>query len=144
MRFNSKDVKKYKNGLAYNTLGSPSLPKWLGKLIIRSFLKPKTQNRSDKEKINSSSHLVLFTTKGNSPENWILTGEAVEHFLLKCTELGIAIAFLNQPCEVASLAREITEEMSINNEFPMMLLRIGYADPMPYSSRIPLTEVIIE
>lgn len=144
IRFNSKDIQQHKDGLAYNVLGSPSLPKWIGKLIVGSFLKSGTQNKSEKEKINSSSHLVLFTIKENTPENWILTGQALERFFLKCTELGIAVAFSNQPCEVRSLAEEAREQMPINKGFPMLLLRIGYADPMPYSVRKTLNEVIIE
>lgn len=144
MRFNPKDIKQHKDGLAYNVLSAPSLPKWLGKPIVGSFLKPKAQNKSEKEKINSSSHLVLFTTKENTPENWILTGQALERFFLKCTEMGIAVAFSNQPCEVHSIAEKVREQMPINNEFPMLLLRIGYADSMPYSVRKTLNEVIIE
>jgi len=144
MRFNPKDIKQHKDGLAYDVLGIPSLPKWLAKPIVGSFLNPKPQNKSEKEKINSSSHLVLFTTKESTPENWILTGQALERFFLKCTEMGIAVAFSNQPCEVPSIAEKVREQIAINNEFPMLLLRIGYADPMPYSVRKTLDEVIIE
>jgi nitroreductase len=144
MRFNPKDIQQSNDGLAYNVLGSPSLPKWLGKLIVGSFLKPKTQNKSEKRKIDSSSHLVLFTTKENTPENWILAGVAMERFFLTCSALGIAVTFLNQPCEVSSLAEELRSQMPINNEFPMLLLRMGYADPMPNSVRKTLDEVIIE
>lgn len=142
VRFNPKDIQHYKDGLAYNVLGSPSLPKWLGKPIVRSFLTSKAQNKSEKEKINSSSHFILFTTKENTPENWILAGVVLERFFLTCSGLGIAVAFSNQPCEVSSLAGELRSQMPINNEFPMLLLRIGYADPMPYSVRKALNEVI--
>ncbi len=144
VRFNPKDAQKHGDGLAYNVLGSPSLPRWLGKSVIRMFLKTKAQNKSEKAKLNSSSHLVLITTKENTPENWILAGKALEHFFLKCTELGIAVAFSNQPCEIKELSQEIQKEQFIANEYPMLLMRIGYADAVPYSLRKNLDEVIIE
>lgn len=144
MRFNFRHVQKEKDGLAYNVLGLPALPKWLGKPLVKSFLTPKSQNKVEREKLSSSSHLVLITTKENTIENWILAGIALERFFLKCTELGIALAFSNQPCEVKSLADEVRVKIALDNEYPMLLMRIGYADPMPYSVRKELKEVMIE
>ncbi len=144
IRFNQKDIENNKDGLAYNVLGSPSLPKWIARPIVKSFLKPKSQNKSEKEKILSSSHLVLIATSDNDPKDWILAGEALELFFLKCTELGIAVAFCNQPCEVETLSQELRAEMNINNNYPMLLMRIGYSEEMPYSMRRPLEDVMIE
>ncbi len=144
MRFNLKDLQKHRDGLAYNVFGIPSLPEFLGKPIVKSFLKPKSQNKSEKEKIGSSSHLVLITIEKNNPEQWIMAGRALERFWLKCTELGISLAFSNQPCEVQSLAGKIKTDMDICNSYPMLLMRIGYADPVSSSIRRSTEEVIIE
>lgn len=144
MRFNSRHVQQERDGLAYNVLGSPSLPKWIGRPIVKSFLTPKSQNKTEKKKLNSSSHLVLITTQDNTVENWILAGIALERFFLKCTELGIAVAFSNQPCEVNTLSDEVRKNIAMDNNYPMLLMRIGYADPMPYSVRKELKDVIIE
>lgn len=143
IRFNKKDVQKNRDGLAYNVLGSLALPKWLGRPIVKTFLKPKSQNKKEKEKLQSSSHLVLITTQENTPKNWILAGQELERFLLQCTELGIAVAFSNQPCEVEQIANKLKTKIAINDHFPMLLMRIGYAKPMPYSVRKPLENVII-
>lgn len=143
-RFNKKNIQQHKDGLAYNVLGSPSLPKWLGRPIVGSFLKPKAQNKSERKKIEAASHLVLFTIKENTAECWISVGRALERFFLKCTELGIAVAFSNQPCQVNSLAHEVQEKMPIDKDFPMLLLRIGYAEAMPYAPRKMLEELIID
>jgi hypothetical protein len=45
---------------------------------------------------------------------------------------------------VKSLADEVREQIALDNEYPMLLMRIGYADPMPYSARKELKEVMIE
>jgi hypothetical protein len=125
-------------------MGSPSIPKWLGKPVVGSFLTPNAQNKSDRKKMASSSHFVLFTVKQSTPESWILTGRILERFLLKTTALNIATAFLNQPCEAGALSEELRQTLLMNSEYPMLLLRIGYADPMPYSLRKPVSAVLIE
>ena len=76
-------------------------------------------------KIKSSSHYVLFTTKNNTVSDWIDVGRSLEHFLLELTKLGIADGFLNQPCEVKSLAKEMHTNLPIHHEHPMIIARIG-------------------
>ncbi|MHC1702866.1 MAG: nitroreductase [Tenuifilaceae bacterium] len=142
IRFNKKEVTKQQNGLTYEVMGTPATPTFLGRLIVKSFLKPNKQNKGDMKKISSSSHLVLFTIEQNNPENWILLGRILERFLLETTRLGIACAYLNQPCEVEAIAKSMQSKLQINNEFPAILLRIGYSNPLPYSPRKELDRVV--
>ncbi|WP_071146835.1 Acg family FMN-binding oxidoreductase [Bacteroides ihuae] len=143
VRYNKHHVNQTGNGLTYATMGSPSTPKLLGKPLVKAFLKPKAQNKSDIKKIESSSHLVLFTVTTSTPEEWILLGRTLERFLLKTTKLGIANAYMNQPCELRELAQKIKEKLLPNGEYPMILVRLGYASPMPYSPRKSVDSVII-
>lgn len=142
IRFNKTQKAKFRNGLTNEVTGSPSAPTFIGKMIVSSYLKPEKQNKTDMEKINSSSHLTLFTINKNTPENWILLGRSLERFLLESTRLGIANAYMNQPCEVESISNVIHEKINIGNEIPVLLLRIGYAEPMPYSPRKDVRDVI--
>jgi hypothetical protein len=144
IRFNGSQSEESGDGLSSKVMGSPSVPKWLGKFIIGFFLNPSSQNKSDMEKINSSSHLVLFTTENNTPDEWISLGRTLERFLLKTTELGIANAYINMPCEVPELAGKIRKNVQVNNEYPAILVRIGYAHSAPYSMRRPLEKVIMK
>lgn len=142
MRFNGRQIKEMGDGLSYKVFGSPSLPEAIAKPIVRLFLKPGKQNKSDLKKIASSSHFVLFTTKHNTVEEWINLGRLLQRFSLTATESGIASAYCNQPCEVAAVADELQKSLPIEGEFPTLLLRIGYASPMPYSPRKKTEEVI--
>ena len=142
IRYNEKQVEETKNGLTNKVMGAPSTPPFLGKIITSMFLNPVAQNKTDQKSLESSSHLVLFTTEDNTPEQWILLGRTLERFLLKTTNLGIANAYMNQPCEVNVLAEEIRENLIENNEYPTLLLRIGYADTMPYSPRKDVESVV--
>jgi hypothetical protein len=142
MRFNNGEIRKTNDGLTYRVMGFPSIPRLMGKPIVGSFLKPDKQNESDLKKINTSSRLVLFTTQNNTVSEWIDLGRSLQRFLLKAAELGIANAYLNPPCEIESLANELKAKLPINNEYPTLLLRIGYADIVPYSPRKSLEEIM--
>lgn len=135
MRFNKKQVEATQNGLSYRVFGNPPLPRILAKPIVNLFLKPNVQNKSDKKKIDSSSHFVIFTTRQNNTGEWIDLGRTLQRFLLKATENGIACAFLNQPCEIPELASALQKILPSGNEYPALILRIGYAEPLPYSPR---------
>lgn len=142
IRFNKKHVEQTQNGLTNEVMGTPAVPPFLGKMIVSAVLTPKNQNKTDKKHLGSSSHLALFTTENNTPKEWIELGRTLERFLLKTTHLGIANAYMNQPCEVDMLAEEMQANLTENNEYPTLLLRIGYADPMPYSPRKDVESVI--
>lgn len=135
MRFNKKQVAATQNGLSYLVFGNPSLPGIFARPIVRLFLKPNVQNKSDRKKIGFSSHFVLCTTQSNTMEEWLDLGRSLQRFLLKTTEMGISYAFLNQPCEITTLSITLQKELPINKEYPTLILRIGYANPVPYSPR---------
>ncbi len=142
IRFNKKNEMYHQDGLSYRVMGMPSTPAFIGKQIVKSFLKPDKQNRIDLPRINSSSHLALFTVKNNDPENWILLGRRLQRFLLETAKYGISHAWLNQPCEVNDVSVKMQLQLNLYSEHPAILLRIGYADPLPYSSRRPIKNLI--
>ena len=143
IRFNKKQVESTRNGLSYLTFGSPSIPEWLIRPVVSLIMKSGVQNKSDRKRINSSSHFVVCTTQKNTIEEWIGLGRTLQRFLLKATEIGISYAFLNQPCEVPTLACALQKESFINKEYPTLVLRIGYATPMPYSLRKQIESLLV-
>ncbi|MCC8170543.1 MAG: nitroreductase [Parabacteroides sp.] len=135
MRFNARQSAATNDGLVYHVFGNPPLPRFLAKPIVSLFLKPDKQNKADREKIRSSSHFVLFTCRTDTPGTWINTGRTLQRFLLRATETGIACAYLNQPCETPALAEAIRRSLPVEGNYPAVLLRIGYAEPVSYSPR---------
>lgn len=145
IRFNNKEVERNPTGLTFKVMGAPAMPAIISKPIVKSYLKPDKQNKSDLEKIDSSSNLVLFTSKENSITDWINLGRSLELYILKVTELNLAYAFMNQPCEVQSLADEMQKSITlIEGEYPTLILRIGYATKAPYSPRKNIEDVILK
>ncbi len=142
IRFNAKDVSKTKNGLTYEVMGSPAMPRFIGKPVVRSLLSVKKQNKSDLKKINSSSHFILFTAKNNTVSDWISLGVTLERFLLLATKKRIANAYLNPPCEIDSLTKKLRKSLPIHDEYPNILIRIGYAERVAFSPRKDIKAVI--
>ncbi|NCC09903.1 MAG: nitroreductase [Bacteroidia bacterium] len=143
MRFNKKEVCHHRDGLSYATFGAPNLPAVLSRFITSLVLNASAQNRADRRKLKSSSHLVLLSSTSETPQAWINTGRALERFLLCCTQKGVATAFLNQPCEVTELASELAAKLLTKKAYPLLLVRIGYASPMPYAPRKKVSDVIL-
>ena len=144
IRYNKKHQDETNDGLSYATFGAPNLPRFIVKPIISNAFNAKKQNKSDKKKIESSSHFVLFTIQNNTIEEWINLGRSLERFLLKSTEQGIVHSYLNQPNEIRELAQQMSDSLNIFNEHPIILLRIGYGKSMPYSKRKGIETVLIE
>ena len=140
IRYNRKDSERTRDGLSYAVMGAPNLPRWLTALIIRLMLNPRSQNNSDRKKIAAASHLLLIASDGDNIPAWIATGGVLQRLLLQLTAHGIASAWLNQPCEVAALRARLADECP--GAHPQILLRLGYAAPLPYALRRPLAEVI--
>lgn len=140
IRYNRKDSERTRDGLSYAVMGAPNLPRWLTALIIRLMLNPRSQNNSDRKKIAAASHLLLIASDGDDIPAWIATGGVLQRLLLQLTAHGIASAWLNQPCEVAALRARLADECP--GTHPQILLRLGYAAPLPYALRRPLAEVI--
>ena len=144
MRFNKKHQDQTLDGLSYAVFGAPNVPRWMAEPIMSMAINAKTQNKADREKIASASHLVLFTTRENSRCEWVDLGRTLQRFLLTATELGIAHAYLNQPNEQPEIAAEMAKTLDLDGEYPTILLRIGYGKQQAYSKRRPVEDVIIE
>lgn len=144
MRFNRKHAQQTKDGLSYAVFGAPNLPQWLSRFIMGQCLTPKMQNKGDRKKTASSSHFVLFSIRQNTLKAWIDLGRTLERFLLAASGAGIAVAFTNQPCELKTLADTMQKEIpALQARIPVVLLRIGYSSPMPYSLRREADSIIL-
>lgn len=135
MRYNKRHTERERDGLSYAVFGAPDLPMFISKTIMNGLLRPKAQNKSDLKKMKSSSHAVLFTVNHNVPEEWINLGRCLQRLLLQLTEHGISYAFMNQPCEIEDISGNLCRNLGLGTRFPVVLLRVGYAAPMPFSLR---------
>ncbi len=144
MRFNKKHSENTNDGLSYLVFGAPNLPRFISKPVMSLALHENIQVKSDNKKVSSASHLVLFTVKNNTLPDWINLGRTLQRFLLKSTCMDIAHSYYNQPNEISSLSADMVKDLNLDGEYPVILLRIGYGNKMPYSKRKSISKVLLK
>jgi len=144
IRFNPREVENRQDGLTHAAMGLPSIPRWLGRFVMRRLVTPGSQARSAARAIRSSAAMMLFTTDRDDPRGWVDLGRSFERVALTATVLDIKQAHMNMPCEVPALREELRRDLDLGEAHPLLLLRIGYAKPMPRSPRRPLDQVLVE
>jgi nitroreductase len=144
IRFNRRTAKKTGDGLYSGTTGSPSVPKWLGKLILKLTLDPRREARKNVNLMKNSSGILIFIAKENTKEAWINLGRSFQRVALTATSLNIKHSYINSACEMIAARRELFEALKLNpEEQPLLIIRIGYSAKRPYSFRRPLKDVLI-
>jgi hypothetical protein len=142
LRFNKKQALASLDGLFSRCSGSPEVPGWLGRMFVGS-TKPKAQADADAKKLRSSPAAVVVACGSDDKTAWVRTGQVYERMALVMTSLNIQSALMNQPIEVADLRAQFQGCMGLKTYLPQLLLRFGYADPMPRSLRRPVEQVMI-
>jgi nitroreductase len=143
IRFNKKEAEQHQDGLACYAMGSPSVPRWLGKIVFGLMASGEKQASICEKAIRSSSALMIFIAQTNNRTNWVRLGQSFERAALTAASLNIRMAHLNMPCEVLSVRSRLAEHLKLPDTHPLLLLRIGYAQAMPRSQRRAVKEVIV-
>lgn len=70
--------------------------------------------------------MLVFTTDGDTPQDWLACGQAVEAVLLRATSLGLSASFMNQVLELPELRARV-HDIAPGLGYPQMVLRVGVA-----------------
>ena len=143
IRFNQAEAKRKGDGLYSAASGNPSLPRWLGSLVLPLVLRPKPENEKCVYQLRSSAGVAVFVSEVSDQAHWVEVGRCYERFALQATALGIRNAFLNQPVEEVALRPEFAKALGLNAGRPDLVVRFGRGPEMPRSPRRPAEEVII-
>jgi nitroreductase len=142
LRFNARAAVATGDGLYAGASGNPGLPAVLGRLMFDRFFTVQAENDRYARQVRSSSGLAVIHSARDDRAHWVEAGRACQRFALAATALGIRHAHLNQPVEVAAFRPELQALLGLGDRRPDMLLRFGYAPPMPRSLRRPVAAVI--
>lgn len=143
IRFNQAEAERKGDGLYSAASGNPSLPRWLGSLILPLVLRPKPENEKCARQLRSSAGVAVFVSEPSDQAHWVRVGRCYERFALQATVLGIRHAFLNQPVEEAALRPEFAQALGLNAERPDLVVRFGRGPEMPRSPRRPVEAVLV-
>jgi nitroreductase len=87
--------------------------------------------------------LALLCTDGDSPEQWLRAGEALERLFLEITRHGYSASPLTQVTEVPYTRALLRRELRLTAQ-PHVLLRIGRAPVAPRARRRRLVDVLVD
>ena len=142
LRFNARSAIETGDGLYSAASGNPTLPTFLGRFMFDRFFTVTAENDRYARQVRSSAGLAIIHSDCDDPAHWVQAGRSYQRFALQATALGIRHAHLNQPVEVAATRPQLQSLLGLGKRRPDMVLRFGYAPPMPRSLRRPLAAVI--
>ncbi|MEV5408824.1 hypothetical protein AB0K60_08300 [Thermopolyspora sp. NPDC052614] len=87
--------------------------------------------------------VAVMSTVGDTREEWLRAGEALQRVLLFASAHGVRAAFHTQALELYHLREFIRQEM-LEGEYPQMIMRLGVTAEDAGTLRRPLSEVIEE
>ncbi len=141
IRFNARSAIESGDGLYSACSGNPTLPTFLGQRIFGLVFTAKGEKDRYARQVRSSAGLAVVVSERDDAAHWVEAGRSYQRFALQATALGIRHAHLNQPVEVASTRPELQALLGLGDRRPDLVLRFGYAPPMPRSLRRPVADV---
>lgn len=142
IRFNPEDALRTGDGLFTASSGNPTMPAWIGKPLFGWFFRKETETDKYTQHIASSAGIAVFAGDKADRAHWVQVGRSFQRFALQATALGIRHAHINQPVEVTSVRTEFAAWLGAKDQRPDLVIRFGYAPPLPMSMRRPLASVI--
>lgn len=141
VRFNPRTAMDMGDGLFSAASGNPSLPTALGRLAFDHVVTAASENDKYARQIASSAGVAIFVGEQADRAHWIKVGQACQRFALEATRLGLKLAFINQPVEVADLRPQLAALIGTPRR-PDLVLRFGYGPTLPYAPRRAVADVL--
>ncbi|MCC8404613.1 nitroreductase family protein [Paraburkholderia sp. MMS20-SJTN17] len=142
IRFNPRSAIRSGDGLFYAAKGNPVLPSAFGRFAFERLFTAGTENDKYARQIDSSAGIAVFVGDRADRAHWFKVGQACQRFALTATYLGIKVAFVNQPVEVARFRSELAGLVGQAGRRPDIVLRFGYGSTLPFSLRRPVEAVL--
>ena len=143
-RFSEKEVLLKGDGLWSASMGLPNMGRCIGNFIMKNFVTAKSEAKRWEKIISKSAGFALFMVEKNDTEHWIKLGQTFQRFGLKATKMNISHAHVNMPCEELPVREKMIQNFQLNEYTPLLLIRFGYSNPLPYSYRRNINEIIVK
>lgn len=130
-----------RDGIPGYALGMPDLASRLGPWALRSMDWGAVVGGRERKAVLEAPVVVLLTTDGDGPREWLSAGRALARLLLRARTEGLYAAFHDAPVEVPACRERLREALGLAAR-PQVLLRLGYGDPVPPTPRRGAAEVI--
>lgn len=143
IRFSQAEAVTAGDGLFSGASGNPSVPRWMGRALMRTFFTVESENDRYARQLRSAAGLAVFVGQRADPAHWVEVGRCYERFALQATVLGVRNAFVNQPIEVPALRAQFAAWLGVPQQRPDLVVRFGRGPRMPSSLRRPVDQVLV-
>ncbi|WP_349368235.1 Acg family FMN-binding oxidoreductase [Salinarimonas sp.] len=143
LRYAPRDAVARGDGLYGPCAGNPTLPAWLGPLVLPLVFRKSPETKKLLRQIRSSSGLLVFVASEDTRAGHVAAGRAYQRAALQATADGLKLAFVNQTVEVPAQRAKLCELLGLGDRRPNLVLRVGHAPAMPKSLRRPVEEVVL-
>lgn len=110
-------------------------------LPFGAFLDPALSGHADADLIESTPLIGVLGADGDTPLDWLRSGQALQKILLWARAAGVWASFLNQP--IARPESRLKVAHLIDRNYPMLLIRFGRTPPPVASRAMRATRYII-
>jgi nitroreductase len=142
LRFNERAATTHRDGLFSASTGNPTLPSWLGPIMLRLAFTAEGENDKYAAQMRGSAGAIAFVSAHDDAAGWIDAGRSCQRFALQATAFGLKCAFINQPVEVPEVRAQFAAFLGTADRRADLLMRFGHGPDMPRSLRRPVEDVI--
>lgn len=142
-RFSQSEAEKKGDGLWIKSMGLPKMNRFIGNIVMKYFVTAKSEAKRWKKLIDATAGFTLFTAAQNNITHWVKLGRAFQRFGLTATKLDISHAHVNMPCEELEVREKLVTKFNLGSTHPLLLIRFGYSENMPYSHRRDVDKVLV-
>lgn len=122
---------------------SSNLPSPYTRTMAKWFNQGKQVGEFNRNKVTTGSPvLAAISTESDTIESWGNTGRLLSHLLLELTTVNLSASFMNQAIQEVKLRDSVKSLFECNNK-PQLILRIGVANNVVSTPRIPIEDRMV-
>lgn len=100
------------------------------------------QASRDKGFVMEAAAFTVLCTEQDTPEGWMIAGQALGRVLLSAQSEGVSASFFLQPIHIPELRQKLIALLPEGTGFPQITFRLGFCPRVPPTPRRPLGDVI--
>jgi hypothetical protein len=143
MRFEDHEVAEHMDGLCARAVDAPVVPSWFGRFMVGRVFGPVVQSNMDAKKIRTAQAIMVVFAEGSSREAWLDVGRSFTRTMLRAATMRLWGSHLNQNWGQPYTRGPLLEYLGVNDRNPQVVLRLGYAEPLPHAPRRPVEQVLV-
>jgi hypothetical protein len=131
-------VRRPVDGLAEGRQGPKAPAGLLRRLLQRA---GRAGREAERRCADQTRTLLLLTTRGDGPADWLEAGRGMQRLLLRGAAEGLLASYLSQAVEVPDVRVRLRRILGEAGQ-PQLLFRMGYGPPPRASARRPVELVL--